>query len=538
LEESVNGPRNLLFAIVFAFAAVSFSSATNTYFAQSAAGSANGSSCSNAKAFGSSQTGSGGNTITLCGAFTSAIEVDGSGTSGSRITVAFDCASKAQISMPAIPAIGALVLTGNYVTIDGQNCGFPDGATAASALSGGPTLHQIQSTSNGQSGFSNSIGSQAIVANNLTGVTVQNLVCGPLYLHNTTAQTTFGAPYPACVNFTGNSASATVIKNNYMTDCAWCGWGQGPSVTFSNNVCINFDHCLGMGNVNTTPTVWGPVYFYGNSMSHATTWDTGSSGQYHHDGLHLWAYCSDGGSYCAGTYWNNVYVYNNHFYGNWGAINTTAHIFFEENIHNAWVFNNWFDCTQSGDQCDSAAAYLQGTNISSVNNTLVGSGSSQPTALHFMGGPNVVNQNNVISTAQVTTNIAATDESGVNATSISALDHNVYMNGESSPWVWKANFINQLASWQAASGEKNAVYAANSTVNLPAGTLQAGSPAIGAGANLYSTCNGQPNPGVGALCSDANGNPRPTSGAWDAGAYSYNTDPPPNPPTGLTAVVN
>jgi hypothetical protein len=32
---------------------------------------------------------------------------------------------------------------------------------------------------------------------------------------------------------------------------------------------------------------------------------------------------------------------------------------------------------------------------------------------------------------------------------------------------------------------------------------------------------------------------RPPSGAWDIGAYEYNSqDPPPNPPTGLTAVVN
>jgi hypothetical protein len=534
LEENVNRTRNLLFTIVFAFAAVCCSSASNTYFAQGAVGAADGSSCANAKAIGSGFTVSAGNTFTLCGTITTAFAVNGSGSAGSPATVAFDCASSANISMGAIPTTGALTVNGNYVTIDGKGCGFADGVHASSGL----TASQIRSTSNGQSGFSNSVGSQAIIATNLIGFSLQNLSCGPLYLHNSTAQTSFGAPYPVCVNFTGNSNSTTTINNNYMTDCAWCGWGQGPSITFSNNVCANFDHCLGMGNVNNTPTVWGPVYFFGNSMTHATTWDTGGVGQYHHDGLHLWAYCSDGGSYCPGTYWNNVYVYNNHFYGNWGAINTTAHIFFEENIHNAWVFNNWFDCTQSGDQCDSAAAYLQGTNVTSVNNTLVGSGSSQPTALHFMGGPNIVAQNNVISTAQVTITIASADESGANATTISALNHNVYMNGGSSPWVFMGNFISSLSGWQAGSGETNAVYAATSTVNLPAGTLRAGSPAIGAGANLASMCSGQHIPGLGALCSDANGNKRPTSGAWDAGAFSFNTVPAPQPPTGLTGVVN
>jgi hypothetical protein len=40
-------------------------------------------------------------------------------------------------------------------------------------------------------------------------------------------------------------------------------------------------------------------------------------------------------------------------------------------------------------------------------------------------------------------------------------------------------------------------------------------------------------------CSDRAENARPQSGAWDIGAYLYNAgDPPPNPPTGLTAVVN
>jgi hypothetical protein len=530
----VTAPRRLILLTTFVILVSSLSLANNTFYAQKAAGSANGSSCANALAIGSGFKASAGNTATLCGTISSTFTVSGAGNSGNPAIVAFDCASSANISMPAIPAAGGLTVTGNYVTIDGQSCGFSDGSHATSGIS----ANQIQSTNNGQSGFANSVGSQAIVATNIVGLTVQNLTCGPLYLHNTTATTSFGAPYPVCVNFTGSSSSATTINNVAATDCAWCFWGQGNSVTLSNSSCANFDHCLGMGNVNSTPTVWGPVYIYGNSMSHATTWDTGSVGQYHHDGVHLWAYCSDGGSYCAGTYWNNVYIYNNHFYGNWGAINTTAQIFFEENIHNAWVFNNWFDCSQAGDECDSAAAYLQGTNVTSVNNTFVGSGNSQPTALHFLGGPNIVDQNNVISTAQVTINIASSDESGANATSISALSNNIYMNGMSTPWVWEANFLGSLSSWQSQSGEKGAVYSSTSTVSMPTGTLETGSPAIGAGANLYSMCNGQPNPGLGALCSDASGNPRPTTGAWDAGAFSFNTTAQPNPPTGLAAVVN
>ena len=49
------------------------------------------------------------------------------------------------------------------------------------------------------------------------------------------------------------------------------------------------------------------------------------------------------------------------------------------------------------------------------------------------------------------------------------------------------------------------------------------SPLRGAGVNLYSVCNGQPNPGLGALCSDYLGVARPTSAAWDAGAIQYSS---------------
>lgn len=79
---------------------------------------------------------------------------------------------------------------------------------------------------------------------------------------------------------------------------------------------------------------------------------------------------------------------------------------------------------------------------------------------------------------------------------------------------------------------------------------------VGAGANLTSTCNGNSN--LTPLCSDITfyseqtisgvvvaaiartANTRPSTGAWDIGAYLYNGQdpPPPAPPTGLTAVVN
>jgi hypothetical protein len=63
----------------------------------------------------------------------------------------------------------------------------------------------------------------------------------------------------------------------------------------------------------------------------------------------------------------------------------------------------------------------------------------------------------------------------------------------------------------------------NNTVSFAAG---------GASANLTSLCSGN----LSALCSDINGNPRPTTGGWQSGAYAMMSTTPPAPPTGLTAI--
>lgn len=51
------------------------------------------------------------------------------------------------------------------------------------------------------------------------------------------------------------------------------------------------------------------------------------------------------------------------------------------------------------------------------------------------------------------------------------------------------------------------------------------SPLVKAGKNFFSVCNGQPIPGLGALCSDKRGIVRPTTGSWDSGANQF-TQPP------------
>src|SRR5262249_5190792 len=97
-------------------------------------------------------------------------------------------------------------------------------------------------------------------------------------------------------------------------------------------------------------------------------------------------------------------------------------------------------------------------------------------------------------------------------------------NNVSSYGVVNGTFISAYsgtASWQAAGYDTHGSNAASSLSGTY--SLNSGSAAIGLGTNLSSMCNGQPNPGIGALCFDKNGVARPGVGlgAWDAGAFQF-----------------
>ena len=532
----MNGPRKLILAIMFVILAAGFSAASDIYIAQNAAGGNTGADCADAHSAAwfnsSSNWGSNagligpGTTVHLCGTFTGSITAQGNGTSVSPITILFDAASSANISMAALPTSGAIIVDNrSWIVIDGNN---------QSGI--------IQSTNNGSSagGYGNQVCSVAVHASGAGNITVRELQILNIYVHTSTSDGTAGGCNgvgpPGAVYFPYGTGSIT-IDHVIATYCATCfngDAGTSGSITVSNSTCQNFDHCLGAGNNSTAAVVKGPVYFFGNSLNGMTAWDS-TSNVWHHDGIHLFAYCSDGGSYCAGTYWNHVYIYNNHFYGDPGA-NFNSWIFNEENIHNEWIFNNLIDSSARPLANGAGPVYGQGTTVAAVNNTLIGSGSESVTNLN-MGGPNVTNQNNVNCTGQLES-VAGSDESGQNGTTIAALDHNFYMSGNNNSFIWKGSFMSfgQFSQWESDSGETNSNTSASCTVNS-SGTLQAGSVAIGGGANLFSTCNGQSVPGLGALCCDASGTARPSSGSWDAGAFSYGTGSGPNPPTGLQASV-
>ena len=138
----------------------------------------------------------------------------------------------------------------------------------------------------------------------------------------------------------------------------------------------------------------------------------------------------------------------------------------------------------------------------------------------------IVFKNNLVTSAdQLMTSIIGT-------TSNTNFDYNLYANGGSNRYVWASNsqsnfnYFSSFTTWQSdikADGDSSYVNAAGLDST---GHPQSGSAAIGAGENLTSL-------GISALNRDKAGVSRPSTGAWDIGAYQYDTTNTlkPNPPS-------
>ena len=79
----------------------------------------------------------------------------------------------------------------------------------------------------------------------------------------------------------------------------------------------------------------------------------------------------------------------------------------------------------------------------------------------------------------------------------------------------------ELLGWESCVGDAHSITTSNAKLDLQEtvgaqGKPEAGSPALDAGANLTSLCPSTPEE---ALCKNINGEARPSTGAWDIGAY-------------------
>lgn len=287
-----------------------------------------------------------------------------------------------------------------------------------------------------------------------------------------------------------------------------------------------------MGDAVSSSTAAG-VLVYGNQVGPHFQAFTPADQAVHFDGIFLFADQASSSM--------TAMVYNNYVHGDgcqsYG--NCTAMLFLGGGLTNSYIFNNILseDVNQTGGPGLEAVYVIRGgttganpTNVYSYNNVFSGySASVKNDAGGGNAGSGIVFSNNIFGALagilsgpsnfnQITTS-NFDDWYGLNYVAAYGFD------GGSSA------FFNTLANFQATTigGSVHPEAAGSSGNPLLSSTfhLTTGSAAIGLGTNLHSTCNAQPNPGLGALCNDAAGNVRPVSAAWDAGVYNFQNVPAP-----------
>jgi hypothetical protein len=498
--------------------------ATNIFLAQTAAGTADGSSCDNARPVsyfnearnwgtGGSQIGS-GTVVHLCGIIGITLKVPASQGTG-LVTIQFEANAKMQQS--AAPNFIVLGAHSNSFLVTGQApCGFVGHAHV-------DCPEKIQNTDNGSpaGGFGNHISpSTAIDVSGATGtVTIQNLEISNLYVHtdpadaivaNTSIRGVFGNPVLANVT----------IKNSYIHHTSWAialtpaaGSGVVEEVAF-NDLSDN-DHDFSAGD--NCSNCYSFVIHDNHSHDHSA-WNTASNA-YHHDGFHF---------FNSATQITSGVIYNNLFDGAWDG-NVTGPVFDQVPLQNLSVFNNVFIC-EATCTADPAALWLYGGGVNQLfaNNTFIQTGRERGPGPEFHNNATVMmtlpkgmaTGNNCFENNVMTSGTTLINTNGP-VYAPGCIDYNVYANyvaNGNKAFNFDGAGTNAFAAWKSLPGlagqETHSQYVGDAKLSRK-GIPQPGSAVLLHGINLTSLCKGALTP----LCTDYDGHPRPASGPWDVGAF-------------------
>jgi hypothetical protein len=399
------------------------------------------------------------------------------------------------------------------------------------------------------------ISDSSIPAQNVIGVTVAS-----------TSGTSMTVTYPTAVapgtSTVGNAidviivndATSNCVASNPLLanliihdgDCHDVAWGitatgdtpsNGAIFEVYNMDLYNLDHDLVLGGTNTNASY--TAKFHDNHLHNWKNWNNGTPNYYHFDGLHFFNNWQQAA---------NVYVYNN-LIDQWDGINNTSPLFNQQSLKNTFVFNNVIICS-TAQGCTNAPPLHEGgagQNQLFLNNTFIGSGvprasgsgSANNVCVQQVLAPPAVSGNGTMMNNVITgchTMVATADVLFAANTATTGLDYNLYANripdgNKSFNWTVGTTVnttdvfgpASVAGSWQALSGEgTHSSFIASAGIDA-SGVPQSGSAAIGKATNLSSLCTGN----LVALCSDTSaGNTRtpvarPTTGAWDIGAFQF-----------------
>ena len=447
-------------------------SAQNIYVAQSAAGANSGADCSNAHPaswFNSSSQIVPGVTVHLCGTISTMLRVPADGASGQPVTILFE--PNAKISLAYFTSTTGLIDISNrkWVVIDGGSNGI------------------IELTGNGTSLAHQSDG-YGVAVNGASNFTIKNLKIQNLYVRTGTTDSN-GWGYGI---FGGGSAVSGTnrITNNVIHDMSTC-W------IFNINGTMEIDHndcgrvSWGFASGGGSPASF---LFHDNKLHDGSVWYQVND-VFHNDAFHVWT---------TGGQWNNVQVYNNDFYGDWGTF-TTGLVYLEcDNTANSCplqIYNNLFRASSS--LTNGRVALKDAQNVRIYGN-------------YFEGPGNAIHEEN----------------GGAGGSSGTQAVNNIFVNVDSpfalgpGPSTWSTRDYN--AYWNTPAGPDTHKITSNPMLNSSY-VPQLGSPLIDAGTALAAT-----------YAVDRTGTPRPQGSGWDIGPYEFTTGTAsaPAPPTQLTAVAH
>jgi len=390
----------------------------------------------------------------------------------------------------------------------------------------GGTNGQIEAPNAGSSGRREA--GVGIYMQNCSHCTVQDLEIGPLYNRTDDSDESVDQVYGIYIR----DDSDVTVQNNYLHDANWevemfadddtTTWSK--NMVFSHNQCARFNICF---DVHQSGGTVGPWTFDHNHMHDTCNWDDTAGGNaYHHNPLHAF-----GGSHITGFYY-----YDNLMDGCFGVTSTSTGIFIEghgdspafDSTSPVYVFNNVVLNTGGSGSGPGEGVWSESTGDEhTFNNTVVTqSAPGQPNVFGCWQGQ----QSDQPTYCTIENNVSVITGGGGNQIDYryatlrsNQPDYNVYQGSGSaveapvqpSGCGSGFNFATQFAAYKSCmQAETHSVVTTN--MNLASdGSPQPGSPAIRAGANLTSLCVGPLVP----LCSDIDGAPRPTSGAWNAGAF-------------------
>lgn len=408
-----------------------FVNASTKYYAQSSAGTNDGSSAANAYSAAQFNAASpyspaGDDVLILNSNITTPLAVPTSGTNGHPITIQFASGasmSKGNWFQSGVNNDSAIYATGkNFITIDGGTNGL------------------IEATSNGTN-RATQLFSYGITTSDCSNWIIKNLTIQNMYVRVQGADTVYGGT--GSINVVDTGAGA--LSNLTIDNCVMSDAGQLVALNYTNYSTVEINNCtltacaigVNVGSNNAGATMNG-LLIHDNSISEGLNWS--GQGSIHKNCIHAYGDASH-----TGTHLNGLKIYNNTFGGELGD-NATSYCFLEGFVYSPLVYCNLFVCPSSSFSGGNGFMVVKGTQNCVVgNNTFIGV-SNAGTAIGTTGagvlGTGLVIKNNVLTTCgnQIFDAIPAT----------SASDYNVFYLGDATGFnTAVSSGQRSLASWQA-----------------------------------------------------------------------------------------